>query len=76
LAYQQAVESFTGQMLSKSGEIDEAKDIVPILNEVAKARKEAQLKLMEQGFDEKMEVFLKRKKRERKKVSQIDSNQR
>ncbi len=63
-------------MLSKSGEIDEAKDIVPILNEVAKARKEAQLKLMEQGFDEKMEVFLKRKKRERKKVSQIDSNQR
>lgn len=62
-----AVETLTSIQLQKSEEIDEEKDIVPILNEVAKAKKEAQLLLMEQGFDEKLQVFKERKTTQRKK---------
>ena len=61
------MEEHTGTPLTLSSEIDEERDIVPLLNEVSKARKEAQLGLMEQGFEDKCEVFGERKKRARKK---------
>jgi ATP-dependent RNA helicase DDX49/DBP8 len=63
-----AVEDCIGLKLEESQEIDEERDIVPILNEVAKARREAQLKLMEKGFDEKLEIFKKRKRKQRRKL--------
>ena len=62
-----AVETLTTIKLQKSEEIDEEKDILPILNEIAKAKKEAQLLLMEQGFDEKLRIFKERKTQQRKK---------
>ena len=61
------MEEHTGTPLTLSTEIDEERDIVPLLNEVSKARKEAQLDLMEQGFEDKCEIFGQRKKRARKK---------
>ena len=64
-----AVESLTSIPLVPiaPGEIDEERDIVPILNEIAKAKKEAQLLLMEQGFDDKLQIFKERKTTQRKK---------
>lgn len=64
----QALEDFIGSKLLLSREVDEERDVLPILNEVAKARKEAQLQLMEQGFEEKLEIFTNRKKKQKKKL--------
>jgi ATP-dependent RNA helicase DDX49/DBP8 len=63
-----AVEEYSGITLELSNEINQENDILPILNEISKAKKEAQLQLMEEGFDEKLEVFIKRKKVQRKKL--------
>ena len=48
--------------------INEENDIIPILNEIAKAKKEAQLQLMENGFDEKVDIFTKRKRTQKRKL--------
>lgn len=64
----QTLEDFIGSKLLLSREVDEERDVLPILNEVAKARKEAQLQLMEQGFEEKLEIFTNRKKKQKKKL--------
>ena len=64
----EAVEKVINIKLEKSTTIDEENDIIPILNEVAKAKKEAQLTLMENGFDDKLEVFKNRKKKQNRKL--------
>jgi len=43
-------------------------EIVPLLNPVAKAMRLAQLKLLEQGFEEQAEVFSSRKKAQSAKL--------
>lgn len=42
--------------------------MVSLLNPVAKALRVAQLKLLEQGFDDKVEVFKQRKKKQRRQM--------
>ena len=63
-----SLEEFIGSKLQLSRAVDEERDVLPVLNEVAKARKEAQLQLMEQGFEEKLEIFASRKKIQKKKL--------
>jgi ATP-dependent RNA helicase DDX49/DBP8 len=62
-----AIEAFTGIKLEKSSEVSED-DVVPMLNSVSKAMKTAQLKLMESGFEEQVEVFKKRRRKQRKQT--------
>ena len=62
------IEDYCSIKLDLSKEIDDEKDIIPILNEIAKAKKEAQLELMENGFDEKLEIFIKRKRKQKRKL--------
>ena len=42
--------------------------MVSLLNPVAKALRVAQLKLLEQGFEDKVEVFKQRKKKQRRQM--------
>lgn len=62
-----AVESFTETKMALSEEVKED-EIVPLLNVVAKAMRVAQAKLLENGFDEKLKEFTKRKKIQRAKL--------
>jgi ATP-dependent RNA helicase DDX49/DBP8 len=67
-----AIEEYIEVKLSASSEVVED-DILPLLNPVAKAIKEAQLKLMESGFDEKVEINKKRKKKQKKQLLRLRS---
>lgn len=73
-----AVEEYTGISLTLSKEVTED-DVVALLNSVAKAMKTAQLKLMEAGFDDKIEVYTKRKRKQKKsqlrKIAKRQKNQ-
>lgn len=60
-----AIEEFTGQKLEQSKEVDED-EVVNLLNAVSKAMRVAQLKLLEAGFEEKAEVFTKRRRKQRR----------
>lgn len=62
-----AVEDFIGQKLDVSTEV-KSTEVVPLLNPVAKAMRTSQAQLMEKGFEEKMEKFTERKKKQRRKV--------
>ena len=42
--------------------------VVSLLNPVAKALRVAQLKLLEQGFEDKVEIFKQRKKKQRRQM--------
>lgn len=67
-----AIEDFTKQEMTLSSEVQN-KDIVPLLNPLARAMKMAQLKMMEYGFDEKAEQAVERKKQNRKKLDRKES---
>jgi ATP-dependent RNA helicase DDX49/DBP8 len=67
-----AIEDFTKQEMTLSTEVQN-KDIVPLLNPMAKAMKMAQLKMMEYGFDEKADQAVERKKQNRKKMDKKES---
>jgi ATP-dependent RNA helicase DDX49/DBP8 len=69
-----AIEDYTKQEMTLSTEVQN-KDIVPLLNPLAKAMKMAQLKMMEYGFDEKADQAIERKKQNRKKMDKKVSQQ-
>lgn len=60
-----SIEEYTSVKLTASTEISE-EDIVPLLNGVAKAMKLSSMKLMESGFEERVDVLKKRKRKQRK----------
>ena len=60
-----AIEEYTGQKLEQSKEVDED-EVVSLLNPVSKAMRVAQLKLLEAGFEEKAEIFTKRRRKQRR----------
>lgn len=60
----QEIEGFTGDKMVKAGDVNE-KEIVPVLNTVSKAMRVAQLKLLESGFDEKVQEIVERKRKQR-----------
>ena len=65
-----AVEEYTGIKLDLSTEVTE-EDVVPLLNPVSKAMRQVQMKLMENGFEDKIEERDKRRKSvKRKKLRQ------
>ena len=70
-----AIEDFTKQEMILSNEVQN-KDIVTLLNPMAKAMKMAQLKMMEYGFDEKTEQAIKRKKRYKRKLEKKKKKER
>jgi hypothetical protein len=49
-------------------------DVIPLLNPVAKAMRVAKLKLMESGFEEKVEIFTERKNNEKRKRKNAESS--
>lgn len=59
------IEEYTTIKLVASVEISE-EDIIPLLNPVAKAMKLSSMKLMETGFDDRVDALKKRKKKQRK----------
>ena len=59
------IERYTGVRMKKEMDVSE-KDVVSCLNTVSKAMRIAQLRLMENGFEEKTAVLLKRKRTQRK----------
>ena len=60
------IETYTKIKMTKSDEIDDA-TIIPYLNPVAKAMRDAVQKLTEVGFDEQVESFANKKRAEKKK---------
>ena len=60
-----AIEEYTGQKLERSKEVNED-EVVSLLNPVSKAMRVAQLKLLEAGFEEKAEIFTKRRRKQRR----------
>jgi ATP-dependent RNA helicase DDX49/DBP8 len=60
-----SIEEFTGQKLELSTEVSED-EVVNLLNPVSKAMRVAQLKLLEAGFEEKAEIFTKRRRKQRR----------
>ena len=58
-----AIEDYTATKLALSEEVKET-DVLPLLNSVAKAIRVAQMRLSEIGFEDKLTVFEKRKKRQ------------
>jgi ATP-dependent RNA helicase DDX49/DBP8 len=60
-----SIEEYIDMKLTESTEIKE-EDVVPLLNAVAKAMKTSSMKLMEAGFDDKVDVLKKRKKKQNK----------
>ncbi len=62
-----AIEDFTGVQLVKSEEVKD-EEVVPLLNAVSKASRLVQLKLLENGFEEKWELHSKRKKKQKRKL--------
>ena len=69
-----SIEEYTGSSLELSEEVKE-EEIVPLLNPVAKAMRLAQLKLLEQGFEEQAEVFSNRKKTQADKLRKKKKSQ-
>ena len=67
-----SIEEFIGIKLEESKEITHD-DVVPLLNPVAKAMRVAKLKLMESGFEEKVEIFTERKNNEKRKRKKAES---
>jgi ATP-dependent RNA helicase DDX49/DBP8 len=67
-----AIEDYTKLEMTLSTEVQN-KDIVPLLNPLAKAMKMAQLKMMEYGFDEKADQAIERKKQNRKKLDKKET---
>ena len=61
-----SIEAYTGIQLTLSTDVSET-DIVPLLNPVAKAKREAEQKLLEVGFDTQLDGFKKKKKRQKRK---------
>ncbi len=60
------IEEFTSQKMELSEEVKED-DVIKLLNPVTKALRLAQLRLLEIGFNEQVEVFSQRKKESNKK---------
>jgi ATP-dependent RNA helicase DDX49/DBP8 len=76
VALLQAVEEFTERKLEVSTEVTD-KDVVQLLNPVSKAMRVAKMKLMENGFEDKLEIRDKRKKTaKRQKLRQLRANSR
>lgn len=67
-----SIEDYTKLEMTLSTEVQN-KDIVPLLNPLAKAMKMAQLRMMEYGFDEKAEQAVERKKQNKKKRDKKES---
>ncbi len=61
------IESYAQIRLNKSEEVD-AEEITPWLNPVSKAIREVELQLMEDNFDEKVDKFKQRKKKNSNKI--------
>jgi ATP-dependent RNA helicase DDX49/DBP8 len=60
-----SIEEYTGVKLTASTEVTED-NVLPLLNAVAKARKLAQMHLMESGFEDRYEEIRQRKRKQRK----------
>ncbi|CAM9229967.1 unnamed protein product, partial [Ectocarpus fasciculatus] len=60
-----SIEEYTEVKLTASTEVSED-DVLPLLNSVAKAMKLSSMKLMESGFEDRVDVITKRKKKQRK----------
>lgn len=60
-----AIEEYTAIKMTECTDIQE-QDVIPNLNPVAKATRVAQQNLLERGFDEQVELFQKRKRKQRK----------
>ena len=60
-----SIEEYTEVKLTASTEVTED-DVLPLLNSVAKAMKLSSMKLMESGFEDRVDVITKRKKKQRK----------
>ena len=67
-----AIEDYTKMEMTLSTEVQN-KDIIPLLNPLAKAMKMAQLRMMEYGFDEKADQAIERKKQNKKKRDKKES---
>lgn len=66
------IEEFTVQKMELSEEVKED-EVVKLLNPVTKALRLAQLRLLEVGFNEQVEVFSQRKKESNKKRKLVDA---
>jgi ATP-dependent RNA helicase DDX49/DBP8 len=62
-----SLEDFIGQKMSLATDVEDS-DVVKILNKISKASRTAQLKLMESGFQEKVDLRQKRKRKQRRKL--------
>ena len=60
-----SIEQYIDKKLVASDEISED-DVVPLLNSVAKAVKVSSMKLMEAGFDDKVDILKKRKRKQKR----------
>jgi ATP-dependent RNA helicase DDX49/DBP8 len=70
------IEEYTKMQMSQSEEITN-EDVLPLLNPIAKAMKFAELRMMEVGFEDKVEVVKKRKrKQQRQELRKIVKNSR
>ena len=66
------IEEFTSQKMELSEEVTED-EVIKLLNPVTKALRLAQLRLLEIGFNEQVEVFSQRKKESKRKRKLVDS---
>lgn len=62
-----SLEDFIGQKMVLATDIDD-NDAVKLLNKISKATRVAQQKLLESGFDEKVELLGKRRKKQRRQL--------
>ena len=62
-----AIEEYINRKLELCEDVNE-RDVVPILNSVAKAQRLAKQQLMETGFEERLEVFHERRIKQRKRL--------
>lgn len=62
-----AIEEYISRKLELCEDVNE-RDVVPILNSVAKAQRLAKQQLMETGFEERLEVFHERRIKQRKRL--------
>lgn len=62
-----AIEAFTGHRMTDSEEVLE-KEIVPLLNPVSKAMRLTQMKLLDSGFEERVNTVKKRKRSQKRQI--------
>ena len=74
-----AIEAHTGQSMVESTEITDATDVVPLLNKVSEAMREAQMTHLDDGSEDKMDTVRKRKRQQKRhllrKTMRVDGNE-